>query len=199
MQKIDISEAKNALRRIVKEYRKSLEIKEKNVLDTRIFENLFSIDCFLDCETVLCYMSNNLEIDTNNIILKLFNQNKTVAVPKCIKGTRDMQFFVINSFKQTEKCSFGIFEPLDKECQKLNNLKNSVCIMPGLAFDKNGYRLGYGKGYYDRFLDKFDGIKIGLCYEKYLLNEIAHDFYDIKADIVVTENQILYIKKTGKW
>ena len=194
MQKIDIRQIKNEYRAKAKEYRATLTESEKNALDSVIFENLSSVSEFEAVKTVLCYMSTPSEVDTKGIISSLFEQNKTVAVPRCIDNTRDMNFFIISSFEDTYKRTFGVFEPDIKKCQRLRDYRNSVCILPGLGFDKEGYRLGYGKGYYDRFLSSFKGIKIGIVYEKCLFEKLMHGFYDVPADIVVTEKQVYYIK-----
>lgn len=194
MQKIDIRKVKNELRAKAKEYRTSLTEQQKTELDTAIFDNLCSISEYNSAKTVLCYMSTPSEVDTKRIISSLFKQNKTVAVPRCIDDSRDMEFYTISSFDQTYKRTFGVFEPDSDKCQRLRDYRNSVCILPGLAFDREGFRLGYGKGYYDRFLSSFRGVKIGIVYEKCLFEKLMHGFFDIPADVVVTEKQVYYIK-----
>ena len=194
MQKIDIRKVKNEYRNKAKEYRASLSDIEKKTLDVAIFENLCSVFEYNNAKTVLCYMSTPTEVDTKCIISSLFEKNKTVAVPRCIDDTRDMEFYVISSFEDTYKRTFGVFEPDKEKCQRLRDYRNSVCILPGLGFDKEGFRLGYGKGYYDRFLSAYKGVKIGIVYEKCLFTELMHGFFDIPADIIVTEKQVYYIK-----
>lgn len=194
MQKIDIRKVKNEYRARAKEYRASLTENEKVALDTAIFNNLRSVLEYENAKTVLCYMSTPSEVDTKGIISSLFEQNKTVAVPRCIDNTRDMNFYIISSFEETYKRTFGVFEPDKDKCQRLRDFRNAVCILPGLGFDKEGYRLGYGKGYYDRFLSSFKGIKIGIVYEKCLFEKLMHGFFDVPTDIVVTEKQVYYIK-----
>lgn len=194
MQKIDIRKVKNELRAKAKEYRASLTEQQKKALDIAIFENLCSVLEYNSAKTVLCYMSTPSEVDTKGIISSLFKQNKTVAVPRCIDNSRDMEFYIISSFEQTQKRTFGVFEPDSEKCQRLRDYRNAVCILPGLAFDREGFRLGYGKGYYDRFLSSFKGTKIGIVYEKCLFDELIHGFFDVPADIVVTEKQVNYIK-----
>ncbi len=193
MQKIDIRKIKNEYRAKVKEYRASLSPDEKEALDSKIAQNLFSIEEFINAKTVLCYMSTPAEVDTRRIISKLFSDNKTVALPRCIDDSRDMEFFCITSFDQTEKRTFGVYEPIFKRCERLCDFRNSVCILPGLGFDREGYRLGYGKGYYDRFLSSYKGLKIGICYEKCLFEELPRGYFDISADIVLTEKEIIFI------
>ncbi len=194
MQKIDIRKIKNEYRAKAKEYRASLTEEQKKCLDSQIFKNLSSVLEYDSAKTILCYMSTSSEVDTKGIISSLFEQNKTVAVPRCIDDTRDMEFYIISSFEDTYKRTFGVFEPDSDKCMRLRDFRNAVCILPGLAFDREGYRLGYGKGYYDRFLSSFKGVKIGIVYEKCLFDRLMHGFFDVPADIVVTEKQVYYIK-----
>lgn len=195
MQKIDIRELKNEYRTKAKQYRTSLSQKQKQELDNKIVQNLIALNKFCDAETVLCYMSTPSEIDTTSIISMLLQKNRGVAVPRCIDDSRDMEFYSITSLGQTEKRTFGVYEPNPQTCEKLRDFRNSVCILPGLGFDREGYRLGYGKGYYDRFLSSYGGPKIGLCYEKCLFNELPRGYFDVAADIIITENEIIYVKK----
>lgn len=194
MQKIDIRKIKNEYRAQAKEFRLSLTAQDKEYLDRAIQEKLFEIKELTEAKTVLCYMSTPTEVETRGIITKLFSLNKNVAVPRCVDDSRDMEFFSIASLDQTQKRTFGVFEPDPNKCERLRDFRNSVCILPGLGFDKEGFRLGYGKGYYDRFLSMYRGPKIGICYENCFFEKLPHGFYDIPADIVVTEKRIIYIK-----
>ena len=194
MQEIDIRKIKNGFRQQAKTFRASLSTQEKELLDSAILNRVFSLEKIVQAKTVLCYMSTPSEVNTEKIITKLISDNKTVAVPRCIDDTREMEFYQITSLDQTEKRTFGVREPDIKVCEKLRDFRNSVCILPGLGFDNDGFRLGYGKGYYDRFLSSYKGIKIGICYEKCLFEKLPHGFFDIPADIVVTENEVFFIK-----
>ena len=195
MQKIDIRELKNEYRTKAKQYRASLSLTQKEELDKKILQNLITLNIFCDAETVLCYMSTPAEVDTLSVISNMLQKNKGVAVPRCIDDSRNMEFYSITSLSQTEKRTFGVYEPNPQTCEKLRDFRNSVCILPGLGFDREGYRLGYGKGYYDRFLSSYGGLKIGLCYEKCLFNELPRGYFDVSADIIITENEIIYVKK----
>lgn len=192
MQKINIKEIKNSYRIRSKEYRKSLDSEHKKELDLKIITNILSLDEIKKSETVLSYVSTQAEIETDYFLNKMLMQNKCVAVPKCVENTRNMNFYKINSLSDTFKQSFGVREP-NESCQKLTHFENSVCVIPALMFDKEGFRLGYGKGYYDRFLSDYKGIKIGICYQNCLVDKLPHGFFDIAADIIVTENKVIYI------
>ena len=87
--------------------------------------------------------------------------------------------------RELKKGYFNILEPTTKA--KLLNFKNAVCITPGICFSNSKYRIGYGKGFYDKFLNENDIYKIGLCYKECLINEVFNDIYDIKMNEVITD------------
>lgn len=191
--KVDIRKIKDDFRTQSKQYRQNLSQCKKEELEAEILKRVLDLDAVKKAKTVLCYVSTASEVDTKKLIEKLISLNKTVAVPKCIAGTRDMMFYIIASLDQTEKGAFGVFEPNLEKCDRLRDFRNSVCIIPGLMFDSDGYRLGYGKGYYDRFLSKFSGVKIGVCFENCCTQILPHGFYDVASDIIVTETRVSYV------
>lgn len=92
---------------------------------------------------------------------------------------------------------FSILEPDINTCKfcDINELTNFLCIVPALAFDLNGYRVGYGKGYYDRFLKKYKCKTVGFCYEMDLVKSINKNQYDLPVDLILTEKRILKVVK----
>ena len=187
MQKIDIREQKKQFRIKSKQYRESLDLSEKKALDALIAKNLLSVKQIIDSKTILCYMSTKIEVETDGIINRLLKDKKTVAVPRCADNVVDMDFYVIGDINDTEKRTFGVREPIISKCDKLRDFRGAVCVIPALGFDREGFRLGYGKGCYDRFLSGFKGLKIGICYENCVYDLLPHGFYDIPADLIVTE------------
>ena len=164
---------------------------EKSLSDKKILNKLLGLWSFRNSEVVLCYVSNKIEVSTRDFIEEALRRNKTVAVPKCIDGTRDMDFYIISSFDDLSVGSFGIDEPDEKKCKKLESFEDSVCIVPALTFDNEGYRLGFGKGYYDRFLSGYSGTKIGICYESCITQKLPRGKYDCKVDTLVTDRRII--------
>ena len=102
-----------------------------------------------------------------------------------------MKFIKINSLSDLQPGAYGILEPKDGE--EITDFTDSVCITPALSFDEKGYRLGYGGGYYDRFLADYTGVSVGICYEEFI-GGIVTEEYDLPVDIVVTEEDIRYTK-----
>lgn len=180
---------KKELRSYIKAKRKSIENKvEKDIL---IAQNLLSLDEIKNADTVLCYLSLDDEVCTDEIVTALLNMGKKVGAPYCVDNDGNMDFYYITDFDDLRIQSFGVREPVLEKCEKITSFDNAVIILPGLCFDKNGNRLGYGKGYYDRFLQIHSLISVGLCYNSLIVKKVPTDMYDKKADIIVTENDII--------
>ncbi len=188
--------SKKELRQIYIQKRKSID--NKQILDEAIVKNLLQSDLFNNAKSVFCFVSLKNEISTDSIINTALEQGKTVAVPYCVDNNGFMEFYRINSMSELKICSFGIREPDITKCCKFDNYDNAVCIVPAVCFDKKGNRIGYGKGYYDRFLRKFTSYSIGLCYNDYILDNIPADSYDMQVDYIITENGIIDILAGGK-
>lgn len=189
----DLRPLKTELRNKAKDFRRGLSEQAKEELRKKISRNFLSLPEYQKSETVLCYVSTDIEIDTFEIMKTVLADNKKLAVPRCVDGTRLMDFYYINSFDDLMPGAFGVLEPSPDKCQKLEDLSNGLCVVPALLFDKSGFRLGYGKGYYDRYLSKFSGTTVGLAYCKGIKNQLPHGKYDRKTDIIVTEESIYYI------
>ena len=136
------------------------------------------------------YVSTPIEVDTRALINHSLKSGKKVAVPRCVPGTREMEFYYINSLDELEKGTFNVDEPNPDKSKAATEFKKSICIVPALCFDKRGYRLGYGGGYYDRFLSKYNGYSIGICYNNCIVPKLIHGRFDRKPDIVVTDKRI---------
>ncbi len=157
--------------------------------DTAIYNHLISSSEYLGSKTILCYVSTNFEIDTINFLNFALLDNKNIFVPKCDENY-NIKFYNITALSQLSVGKYSILEP-DLSRPQLLDATDALCIVPGLCFDSTGYRLGYGKGYYDRFLKDFNGKSIGLCYSYNVEPSIPHDKYDVKTDLVLTENGFL--------
>lgn len=191
----DIREYKKQLRSCFKEKRISMTADEKSEKDRKIFEKLTAMSAYKNAERIFAYVSTGIEVDTLMLMEKALSDGKRVAVPRCIDGTREMDFYYIRSFDDLEKGSFGVLEPKTQCCEKADDLSSGVCIVPGLSFDTEGYRLGYGGGYYDRFLSRYTGlVKIGICYCSCISRKLIRGNFDINTDYVVTEK---YVKNTS--
>jgi len=187
----DIRPIKKQIRERSLSMRKSMSRTEKQRMDFKIENKVLNLWKFRESPTVLLYCSLPLEVSTKHLIERAWALGKTVALPRCVKDTSDMDFFVVRSWDDLEAGAYSIPEPKER-CELLQDSGVSVCIVPALAFDKAGYRTGYGKGYYDRFLAAYRGTTIGLVYQSCIEDEIPHGRYDRKVDIVVTENDTYF-------
>lgn len=172
---------KQILRNKYKEIRKN--IKNKELLDNRIFNEIIEMKEYKQSDLILIYVSLKDEVDTFKLIEHSLEIGKRVAVPRC-EGD-NIVFYNIKTLSDLEEGSFKILEPTTNET--VVDFANSICIIPGVAFDKENNRIGYGKGFYDRFLEKYDGTKIGLTYRECICDKIDNDINDIKMDIVITD------------
>ena len=145
------------------------------------------------CQSTLFQHASTLFIyvKTTPIIREAFRLNKTVAIPKIINHS--MEFYKINSLEEVARGTFNILEPTTTE--RVTD-KKGVMIMPGVAFDRCCHRIGYGKGFYDRYLKNFpELITIALAYECQIVDSIAYEPHDICPQYIFTECQI-YTKRS---
>ena len=170
---------KQILRNKYKDIRKNIKDKEKQ--NDIIFNKIINLEEYKQSNLILIYISLKNEVDTIELIKYGLKEGKQLAVPKC-EGN-DMVFYYINSLEDLQEGNFGILEPKTNKIVK--NFNNSICIIPGLAFDKQNNRIGYGRGFYDRFLKDYKGIKIGLTYKECICDKIDVDENDVKMDKVI--------------
>ena len=137
-------------------------IKNKDEQNRLIFQQIITSQQIKNSDLILVYLSLPNEVDTQPTI-NYFINSKPIAVPKITDS--NMDFYFINPQTKFQSNQFGILEPINS--QKVSNFQNAVCLTPGLCFDKNGNRLGYGRGFYDKFLNQNNIYSIGLCYHEY--------------------------------
>lgn len=187
----DIRVQKNIFRAKSKEYREHLTADEKLRLDQKITNRFLNLWYYRDCDLLMTYVSTSIEVDTIPIIQKALEGGKRVAVPYCIAGTRNIDYYLINSLNDLAPGTFGVMEPIVGKCKKLELFDGALCIVPALSFDISGYRLGFGKGYFDRFLASIDIEKIGICYDSCIFDEVPRGRYDKQVNMIVTESRII--------
>ena len=181
---------KNLLRKELKEKRNLISQKDKGNFDTLISEKIISLKEFKVAKNILLFSPLNNEFNTEILFNKAKIMGKNIFYPRCTDKNGNMEFFKISYFEDFEKGSYGILEPKEF-LPKYIKCKNSVCIIPALSVDKNYYRIGYGKGYYDRFLKDFTGVKICPCYDLLLSESLPHNNFDVMVDIIITEKDIM--------
>lgn len=178
---------KKVIRKNISEKRDNLI--ERETLDRKIIKKFINLKEYKEAENICIYVNYKSEINTKEIIKISLEKGKSVFVPR-IKKNREMDFIKINSLEDLEENKMGILEPKDNFNKKPDKI--DLMILPGLAFDLNGGRIGYGGGYYDRYLmNKNEVLKISLCYEIQIIDKIPMEEHDIEYDYLITENRAL--------
>ena len=172
--------------------REALSEQERSVLDNRITQKLLATSEYAEATTVLTYVSVSSEVSTRMFIECALRDGKTVAVPRCLPG-HCLEFVAIASLEQLVAAPFNLLEPAKELPAVTEDQKNnSICIVPALLVDTKGYRLGYGAGFYDRFLSTYPGKKICLAYQQSLSRTtLPHTAFDVAVDVVITESEVL--------
>lgn len=189
---LQIEEQKIELRKNLRLSRSLLDEETRKRVDNGVFQNLISMFEFKGCGYLLTYVSVGEEVDTRAIISYALLHNKTVAVPRCIPSENKLEFYRIESLDELKQSRFGLLEPDADPDKKVEKSLCGLCLVPGLSFDRFGNRLGYGGGYYDRYLERFSSVTIGLC-RSHLLSEekLPCDFHDKQVKLILTEREII--------
>lgn len=172
--------------------RDALSEQERSVLDDLITHKLLATSEYAEATTVLTYVSVSSEVSTRMFIECALCDGKTVAAPRCLPG-HCLEFVSITSLDQLVPAPFNLLEPAkDLPTLTEEQLDDSICIVPALLVDTKGYRLGYGAGFYDRFLSTYSGKKICLAYQQNLSKTmLPHTEFDVPVDTVITESDVL--------
>lgn len=181
---------KMRLRRKYRKIRENLNPRYQRIMDEKIARKFRILQKYKSADTVFTYISKSIEVDTYTIINNCWADGKKVAAPVCNEIARTMKFYYINSFDDLSPGAFGLLEPIESRCEAVETFSNRICIVPGFCFDYKAYRLGYGYGYYDRFLQCFDGITVGLCYSNCIVPKLPQGRFDRPVDILVTNSYI---------
>ena len=191
---------KNELRAELLEKRKTIPVEVRGEWDKRISNIFLGSISYRFCDIILIYASTKDEISTSAIIEHALANKKIVACPISNVGDNTLSFKTIKSVGELYAGSYNILEPPTanqdfQEFMKANSTDKkkhplAVCVIPCLSYDPEGYRIGYGKGYYDRFLPTFEGTKIGLCYSEFKMDKLPKGKYDVKLDIIITEKGV---------
>ena len=179
-------DSKKDIRKRVLNLRNSMKETEWEANSNRIYEKVVTHSFFLEEDHIYCFVNYQKEVNTKRIIEKAWSLNKTVLVPK-IYGD-EMKFHKIESFNELQEGYKGILEPSN---DNIFDSAQGLVIMPGVAFDKKRNRVGYGKGFYDRFLEKHPNLKtMGIAFQLQVLENVPFDSQDIKPEILITEEEI---------
>lgn len=180
---------KARLRKQLLDSRDSLSQDFINITSKQIQDNLRKVDFFRNAKSIGAYYSIGSEVKTQDILQEILKSGKEIALPKVVK--KDLVFKKINSFSDLEQGNFSVMEPKD-DCKDVKKIE--VIIVPAIALTRNGYRLGYGFGYYDRYLSGKKSKTIALSYSKQIIKSFSYSDHDVRIDCIVTEDEVIMSK-----
>lgn len=183
---MDNSAKKKSLRDLFLEKRDNTSFDYMQIASKKIHQKIKRIKKFKEAEKIGIYYPNSSEVLTQDIIQELLSIGKKVFVPKVVG--KKMEFREIVNFSSLEKGNFEIMEPKDN-CPKENNL--DLILVPSVGITTTGVRLGYGYGFYDKFLAEYNTDTISLVLEKQIIKNIPKEDHDVSIDWVVTEDRII--------
>ncbi len=182
---------KQLFRKKYMQIRDGLPAEARQKCSLRICEIVAETPEFKNCDVLLCYSPIRTEVDVLRLFDIALSDGKTVGFPR-VDGD-EMEFYAVSDRTELSPGTFGVLEPEASDEKKIDPSKtNTLMIVPGLAFDKTGNRLGYGKGFYDRYLKKYPGgiVTMAVCFEKQVAEAVPHDTGDIPVDFLVTINGV---------
>ncbi len=181
---------KQKLRAIIQKKRKNLSARERQKKSRAAAERFFRCPHYKNASAILAYYPFRSEIDTTMVIQKALSDHKKIMLPKVHQNKLQL-FYTLDLKTQLQKGTYGIMEPVQKKCVPAKIEDIDLVLVPGVAFDRNLNRLGYGGGFYDRLLARLspEVKKIVLCFHIQLVPQVPTLDHDIKVDMIITESE----------
>lgn len=176
---------KRLLRKQMKAIRDGIPVEAQKQYSETIAKKVLALAEERDAKAVFAYLSFGSEVQTHALIQALLHRGIRVAVPVCDTQTHTMQAVCIDGFEDLTKDAYGILMPTGGDV--LLPKETDLVLVPALAFDQEGYRLGYGGGYYDRYLKEFHGVSVGLTFSACCVKALPRDSYDLPVSDILTE------------
>ncbi|HIE43317.1 MAG TPA: 5-formyltetrahydrofolate cyclo-ligase [Candidatus Omnitrophica bacterium] len=189
---------KQLLRKRIKELKEKFTLSSLQKKSKKIESILLSLPEYKNSSFPFVYVSMDREVHTHGIIKRMFIDEKKVAVPLVLESQNIMLACKINNFIDLEPGPWGILQPRKEKIQNVHLESIDLVIVPGVAFDKNGNRLGRGRGFYDRFLNLTSPRvpKIALAFSFQIVEKVPTTEGDIPVDMIVIENEVINCKKS---
>ncbi len=184
---------KNKLRKKIRNLRENLSIEEVLGKSERTCNKLIETNIYKNAKIIMSYMSIKNELNTQGLNAKILSDKKKLYLPVIDKK---YNMIVAREVEKLEKISKGMYNiPEPSNGKIIDKNKIDLIIVPGLVFDKNGNRIGFGMGYYDRFLKDYNGKTIGLCYKFQIVETIISEAHDEKLDMLCSEDGIITLNQ----
>ena len=182
---------KNLIRKTVLRQRRALSALEKSQAESVMLESLLDWEVFKNAGVIHVFISKPDEPDTRPIIEHCWCSRKKIAVPVVLPDTFDLFHSEIKSFDDLVSGMHGTQEPYPERRIKINPESFDLVIVPGVAFDRQGGRLGHGKGYYDRFLELTRAFRLGFTFDCQLLETVPTELHDVPMNAILSESGIV--------
>lgn len=193
----DIQRRKQTLRRRISALRSAMTDEEWQKKSGIIRNRLLSCERWQQSRHIALYYSKDKEVDTKELIQQGWQEGKSIYLPKSYPQKKTMTFYRLTSFDQLAVAYYGLHEPIPGKSAPLSVEDLELVIVPGLVFDRSGYRIGYGGGFYDRFLATLphNVYKVSLAFQfQVLQNEaVPRDVFDVAMDRIFTEKEDIVI------
>ncbi|NLM06414.1 MAG: 5-formyltetrahydrofolate cyclo-ligase [Tissierellia bacterium] len=186
---------KKTIREKILTERDTLNATKIHAFSANITKFLLASNEYKTAKNIFIFINFGSEVITKDIILDAFKENKTVAIPFTYNKPRKMIASKISSLDELVEGKYGILSVDENKIIEVPKEEIDLVIVPSVAFDREGYRVGYGGGYYDRFLEDIPKVKkIGIAFDLQIVNEVPRESFDISVDKVITEKEIIYVK-----
>jgi 5-formyltetrahydrofolate cyclo-ligase len=180
---------KHQIRQELREKRKALTPDLYAKKSKAIREKLENLPQFKDAKKVMAYVSTEEEVDTRDLIKDCFAKGQTVYIPKVDRN--ELKIIAVKKWEVLEPGTFSILEPMMNSAEEANPEDLDLILVPGIAFDKRGHRLGHGHGFYDRTLKKTRAFKVGLAFDEQIVDEIPNEEHDVPVDLIITDSSLI--------
>lgn len=162
-----------------------------DILSNEITKRFLASTEYKRATTIGITISRQPEVNTRLIIEAAWSAGKKVVVPKCNSIDRSMDFRTINAYDDLEVVYMDLLEPIIDKTNSVRKLEIDIQVVPGVAFNEEGYRIGYGGGYYDRYMEDFEGKSVSLTFEQQVGFDIPVESHDLPVELIFTPERVI--------
>lgn len=182
---------KQTIREQILKQRRQFPRQEREKASCSVQEHLLAWPTFQKAQTVHLFLNQPHEVETFGIVRSCWEMGKTVAIPYIVPQSPQLGHSLLTHWNQLTQTKFDLQEPLPEARQSFDLNSIDLVLVPGVAFDQSGGRLGYGKGYYDRFLSEIEGFFLGLAFSFQIVPKVPQADLDVAMDGILTEEGFL--------
>ena len=187
---------KKVIREEILAKRKKLGKETRDIYSKEILEKILSSSYYKNAKTIMTFVSFSDEVNTHEFMKRAIADGKRIVVPITFPENHQLKPSQLKAFNELEPGFYNILTPKEEFIRFIDPQEIDLVITPGVAFRRDGYRVGYGGGYYDRFLSKIPNTPtIAICFDMQIVDDLPTDHYDIPVDYIYTEKNIIDTKK----